>query len=157
MKSIPPKVFNRFINSGEIMRWVIDGVDDLNRVAKEFLASTGDNTIYALYGPMGVGKTTFVKAVAECLGIEDDVNSPTFAIVNEYLTAKGDSVYHFDFYRVKNIEEAMDFGYEEYFYSGNRCFIEWPEMVEPLLPDNTLICKFSELADGRRELVIEEK
>ena len=106
---------------------------------------------------MGVGKTTFVKAVAGCLGIEDDVNSPTFAIVNEYLTATGDSVFHFDFYRVKNIEEAMDFGYEEYFYSGNRCFIEGPEMVEPLLPENTLICKFSELADGRRELVIEEK
>ncbi len=139
------------------MRWIIDGVDDLNRVVKEFLESTGNNTIYALYGPMGVGKTTFVKAVAGCLGIEDDVNSPTFAIVNEYLTATGDSVFHFDFYRVKNIEEAMDFGYEEYFYSGNRCFIEWPEMVEPLLPENTLICKFSELADGRRELVIEEK
>lgn len=69
------------------MRWIIDGVDDLNRVAKEFLESTGNNTIYALYGPMGVGKTTFVKAVAGCLGIEDDVNSPTFAIVNEYLTA----------------------------------------------------------------------
>ena len=139
------------------MRWIIDGVDDLNRVAKEFLERTGNNTIYALYGPMGVGKTTFVKAVAGCLGIEDDVNSPTFAIVNEYLTATGDSVFHFDFYRVKNIEEAMDFGYEEYFYSGNRCFIEWPEMVAPLLPKNTLICKFSELADGRRELVIEEK
>ena len=122
------------------MRWIIDGVDDLNRVAKEFLERTGNNTIYALYGPMGVGKTTFVKAVAGCLGIEDDVNSPTFAIVNEYLTATGDSVFHFD-----------------YFYSGNRCFIEWPEMVEPLLPENTLICKFSELADGRRELVIEEK
>ena len=99
------------------MRWIIDGVDDLNRVAKEFLERTGNNTIYALYGPMGVGKTTFVKAVAGCLGIEDDVNSPTFAIVNEYLTATGDSVFHFDFYRVKNIEEAMDFGYEEYFYS----------------------------------------
>jgi len=144
-------------NRGKFMRWIIDGVDDLNRVAKEFLESTGNNTIYALYGPMGVGKTTFVKAVAGCLGIEDDVNSPTFAIVNEYLAATGDSVFHFDFYRVKNIEEAMDFGYEEYFYSGNRCFIEWPEMVEPLLPENTLICKFSELADGRRELVIEEK
>ena len=139
------------------MRWIIEGVDDLNRVAKEFLEKTGDHTIYALYGPMGVGKTTFVKAVAECLGIDDDVNSPTFAIVNEYLTAGEESVYHFDFYRVKNIEEAMDFGYEEYFYSGSRCFIEWPEMVESLLPDNTLICKFSELPDGRRELVVEEK
>ena len=139
------------------MRWIIDSVDDLKRVAKEFFFFIFDNKIYALYGPMGVGKTTFVKAVAECLGVEDDVNSPTFAIVNEYLAATGESLFHFDFYRVKSIEEAMDFGYEEYFYSGNRCFIEWPEMVEPLLPENTLICKFSELADGRRELVIEEK
>ena len=104
---------------------------------------------------MGVGKTTFVKAVAEQLGIEDDVNSPTFAIVNEYLTARGDSVFHFDFYRVKNVEEAMDFGYEDYFYSGNRCFIEWPEMIESLLPENTLICRFTELEDGRRELTID--
>ena len=82
------------------MRWIIDSVDDLNRVAKEFLESTGDNAIYALYGPMGVGKTTFVKAVAECLGVEDDVNSPTFAIVNEYLTAAGESLFNLDFYRV---------------------------------------------------------
>lgn len=139
------------------MRWIIDGVDDLKRVAAEFLGCTGNHKIYALYGPMGVGKTTFVKAVAACLGVEDDVNSPTFAIVNEYLTKNGDGMYHFDFYRVKNIEEAMDFGYEEYFYSGNPCFIEWPEMVEALLPGNTLICRFSELVDGRRELVIEEK
>lgn len=137
------------------MRWVIDGVDDLKRVAKEFLEFTGENTIFALYGPMGVGKTTFVKAVAECLGIEDDVNSPTFAIVNEYLTGEGRSVYHFDFYRVKNVEEAMDFGYEEYFYSGKRCFIEWPEMIEALLPEDTLICRFIELKDGRRELTVD--
>ena len=130
-------------------------MDDLKRVAKEFLEFTGKDTIYALYGPMGVGKTTFVKAVAEQLGIEDDVNSPTFAIVNEYLTARGNSVFHFDFYRVKNVEEAMDFGYEEYFYSGNRCFIEWPEMIESLLPENTLICRFTELEDGRRELTID--
>lgn len=137
------------------MRWVIDGVDDLKRVAKLFLEFAGGNTIFALYGPMGVGKTTFVKAVAECLGIEDDVNSPTFAIVNEYLTGEGHSVYHFDFYRVKNLEEAMDFGYEEYFYSGKRCFIEWPEMIEALLPEDTLICRFAELEDGRRELTVD--
>ena len=135
----------------------ITSLDHIHEAAKEFIAAMGDNTVFAFYGKMGAGKTTFTKAVCEELGVTDVINSPTFAIVNEYLTATGDSVFHFDFYRVKNIEEAMDFGYEEYFYSGNRCFIEWPEMVEPLLPENTLICKFSELADGRRELVIEEK
>ncbi len=137
------------------MQWIIDGVDDLNRVAAEFLAKAGDNTLFAMYGPMGVGKTTFVKAVANALGVEDDVTSPTFAIVNEYITVDRKRVFHFDFYRVKNIAEAMDFGYEEYFYSGNRCFIEWPEMIEPLLPEGTIICRFSELPDGRRELVAE--
>lgn len=137
------------------MRWIINGLDDLSRVAAEFLEKAGNNTLFALYGPMGVGKTTFVKAVADCLGIEDDVTSPTFAIVNEYVTADRKRVYHFDFYRVKNIAEAMDFGYEEYFYSGNPCFIEWPEMIEPLLPEDAVICHFSELPDGRRELVVE--
>ncbi|WP_059027178.1 tRNA (adenosine(37)-N6)-threonylcarbamoyltransferase complex ATPase subunit type 1 TsaE [Gabonibacter massiliensis] len=137
------------------MRWIINGLEDLNRVAAEFLERVGDRTLFALYGPMGVGKTTFVKAVAACLGVEDDVTSPTFAIVNEYITADEKRVYHFDFYRVKNTTEAMDFGYEEYFYSGNLCFIEWPEMIEPLLPEDAVICRFSELPDGRRELAVE--
>ena len=138
------------------MRWIIDGKDDLKRVASEFLACTGERRVFALSGPMGVGKTTFVKAVADCLGVEDDVNSPTFAIVNEYLTAEQETLYHFDFYRVKSVEEALDFGCEEYFYSGARCFIEWPERIEALLPEETAVCRFSELLDGRRELVVEQ-
>ena len=108
------------------MEWSIRSLEELNEVADRFLAYVGNRKIFALYGPMGVGKTTFVKAVCRCLGVEDDVSSPTFAIVNEYETSEGESLYHFDFYRVNSIEEAMDFGYEEYFYGGCRCFIEWP-------------------------------
>lgn len=124
-------------------------------MAADFLEYVGDRTIFALYGPMGVGKTTFVKAVGECLGVEDDVNSPTFAIVNEYVTRTGKSVYHFDFYRVNDISEALDFGYEEYFYGGDRCFIEWPEKVGELLPEGTVNCFFAENEDGSRELRVE--
>lgn len=97
------------------MKWTINHLEDLNKVAAEFLDYVGDKTIFALYGPMGVGKTTFVKAVAACLGVTDDVSSPTFALVNEYQTKNGKSLYHFDFYRVNHIAEALDFGYEEYF------------------------------------------
>lgn len=137
------------------MKWIINNLEDINRVAREFLNDVGDRTIFALYGPMGVGKTTFVKAVAESLEVEDDVSSPTFAIVNEYVTKKGVSLYHFDFYRVNSIAEALDFGYEEYFYSGNKCFIEWPEKIEELLPEDIVNCYFSENPDGSRELRVE--
>lgn len=137
------------------MKWIINNPEDINRVAREFLNDVGDRTIFALYGPMGVGKTTFVKAVAESLEVEDDVSSPTFAIVNEYVTKKGVSLYHFDFYRVNSIAEALDFGYEEYFYSGNKCFIEWPEKIEELLPEDIVNCYFSENPDGSRELRVE--
>lgn len=138
------------------MKWKIDNLDDINRVAQQFLDAVGDRKIFALYGAMGVGKTTFVKAVAACLGVEDDVNSPTFAIVNEYRTGDGGVMYHFDFYRVKSLAEAMDFGYEEYFYSGSPCYIEWPEMIEDLLPEDAVVCRFVELPDGSRELSIDE-
>ncbi|MDE5612850.1 MAG: tRNA (adenosine(37)-N6)-threonylcarbamoyltransferase complex ATPase subunit type 1 TsaE [Odoribacter sp.] len=137
------------------MKWKINSLGEINRVAADFLAYVGDRTIFALYGPMGVGKTTFVKAVGECLGVEDDVNSPTFAIVNEYVARTGESVYHFDFYRVNDISEALDFGYEEYFYGGDRCFVEWPEKVGELLPEGTVNCFFSENEDGSRELRVE--
>ncbi len=136
------------------MKWTISNLDEINGVAAKFLDFVGDKTIFALYGPMGVGKTTFVKAIAATVGVVDDVSSPTFAIVNEYLTKKGESVYHFDFYRVKSISEALDFGYEEYFYSGNRCFIEWPEKIEELLPESVVNCYFSENTDGSRELEV---
>ena len=129
------------------MKWTINHLEDLNKVAAEFLDYVGDKTIFALYGPMGVGKTTFVKAVAACLGVTDDVSSPTFALVNEYQTKNGKSLYHFDFYRVNHIAEALDFGYEEYFFSGDRCFIEWPEGI--------VDCYFTENPDGSRELKVE--
>lgn len=137
------------------MKWTIDTLDDINNVAAKFLDFVGDRTIFALYGPMGVGKTTFVKAVAACLGVQDDVSSPTFAIVNEYETDKGEVLYHFDFYRVNNISEALDFGYEEYFFSGRRCFIEWPEKINDLLPEEIVNCHLTELPDGRRELSVD--
>ena len=137
------------------MKWTINNLEEINDVASEFLHYVGDRTIFALYGPMGVGKTTFVKAIGKCAGVEDDISSPTFAIVNEYVTKNGESIYHFDFYRVNNISEALDFGYEEYFYSGSKCFIEWPEKSDELLPANVVNCYFSENPDGSRELRVE--
>lgn len=136
------------------MKWTIDRLEDIHRVASEFLDFVGDKKIFALYGSMGVGKTTFVKAVAACLGVADDVSSPTFAIVNEYRTKNNEAIYHFDFYRVNTISEALDFGYEEYFFSGDRCFIEWPEKIEELLSEEIVNCYFTENEDGSRELNI---
>ena len=137
------------------MEWSIRSLEELNEVADRFLAYVGNRKIFALYGPMGVGKTTFVKAVCRCLGVEDDVSSPTFAIVNEYVTSEGESLYHFDFYRVNSIEEAMDFGYEEYFYGGCRCFIEWPEKIDELLPEDIVNRTFTENQDGSRTLKVD--
>lgn len=137
------------------MEWIIKNLSEINEVAAKFLTAVEGKKLFALYGPMGVGKTTFVKAVATCLGVEDDVSSPTFAIINEYLTKKGESVYHFDFYRVNDVSEALDFGYEEYFYGGSRCFIEWPEKIEELLPEHMVKCYFSENPDGSRMLRVE--
>ena len=95
----------------------------------------GDDTVFAFYGKMGAGKTTFIKALCKLLGVEDEVNSPTFAIINEYRSqTTAELIYHFDFYRIKKLEEVYDLGYEDYFYSGALCFIEWPELVEELLP-----------------------
>ncbi|WP_251620457.1 tRNA (adenosine(37)-N6)-threonylcarbamoyltransferase complex ATPase subunit type 1 TsaE [Odoribacter lunatus] len=138
------------------MKWIINNLDELSGVAADFFKNIGDKKIFALYGPMGVGKTTFVKAIAACEGVLDDVSSPTFAIVNEYQTAKGNTIYHFDFYRIKDATEAMDFGYEEYFFGGNQCFIEWPEKVAELIPEEAVACYFSELPDGKRLLEIKE-
>lgn len=130
-------------------------LENINAAAAEFLKELGDRKIVAFYGSMGAGKTTFIKAICDVLGVTDTVNSPTFAIVNEYLAANGDSVYHFDFYRIKKIEEAYDFGYEDYFYSGNLCLIEWPELIEELLPEDTVRVKIEETTNGARELTIE--
>ena len=130
-------------------------LSNINEAAAEFLRELGDKRIVAFYGSMGAGKTTFIKAICDVLGVTDTVNSPTFAIVNEYLAASGDSVYHFDFYRIKKIEEAYDFGYEDYFYSGNLCLIEWPELIEELLPEDTVRVKIEEIEGGERELTVD--
>lgn len=127
-------------------------LENINAAAAEFLKELGDRKIVAFYGSMGAGKTTFIKAICDVLGVTDTVNSPTFAIVNEYLAASGDSIFHFDFYRIKKIEEAYDFGYEDYFYSGNLCLIEWPELIEELLPEDTVRVKIEEIETGERIL-----
>ena len=111
------------------------------------------NRIFAFYGDMGAGKTTFIKAICQQLFVRDVVNSPTFAIVNEYLRAEGGSIFHFDLYRLKSWQEMLDIGYEDYFYSGNYCLIEWPEKVEDLLPESTIKVRI-ELSDERDHRII---
>lgn len=133
-----------------IMEIKINSIDEIGAAAKEFVAAMGDRTVFAFYGKMGAGKTTFIKAVCEELGVEDVINSPTFAIVNEYVDGNGSPVYHFDFYRIKNMQEVMDMGYEDYVYSGNVCFMEWPELIENLLPDDAVKVVIEEEADGSR-------
>lgn len=113
----------------------IHSVDALTEVSDYLISLRDEADVIAFYGSMGAGKTTLIKNLCHHMGVTDEVNSPTFAIVNEYATTEGESVYHFDFYRIKKLEEAYDIGFENYFYSGNLCLIEWPEMIEPLLPD----------------------
>jgi tRNA threonylcarbamoyladenosine biosynthesis protein TsaE len=127
--------------------------EDIKQAAKQFVEGMGENTVFAFYGKMGAGKTTFIKAVCEELGVDDTVTSPTFAIVNEYEAANGRPIYHFDFYRIKKVSEAYDMGCEEYFYSGHPCFIEWPELIEEVLPEETVNVTIEALPDGERRLV----
>ena len=128
----------------------IDHISHLAQAAKTFVEHIDGKTIFAFYGKMGAGKTTFIKAICEQLGVEDVITSPTFAIVNEYQSATtGEQIFHFDFYRVKKIEEVYDMGYEDYFYSGAICFIEWPELIEDLLPDDTVKVRIEETEKGR--------
>ena len=117
---------------------IIKSLEDLDRAAGEFLQQIGESRLVAFYAPMGAGKTTFITALCNRLGVEDAVCSPTFTIVNEYLSATGDSVYHFDFYRITKPSEALEIGLEDYLYSGSLCLMEWPENVEDLLPEETL-------------------
>lgn len=131
----------------------INGTSDLERAAKEFLEKKGDGTVIAFYGSMGAGKTTFITALCNCLGVDDIVTSPTFTIVNEYRDKEGESVYHFDFYRINRLEEAIDIGLFEYFDSGRLCLMEWPEMIEDLLPEDTLKVKIEVLDENTRRLL----
>lgn len=137
------------------MKLKIQSLETIDKTAEEFVRNMGDNTVFAFYGKMGAGKTTFIKAVCEKLGVEDVINSPTFAIINEYRSNTGELVYHFDFYRINKQEEAFDLGYEDYFYSGSLCFIEWPEKIAELLPHDTVSVTITELEDGTREVICE--
>ena len=130
----------------------IASLADLQEAARTFAARVAEARIIAFYGGMGAGKTTFIKALCETLGVTDNVTSPTFAIINEYTTGTGEPVYHFDFYRIKRLEEAYDMGYEDYFYSGHLCLIEWPELIEELLPEETVRVTIGQAPDGRRHL-----
>lgn len=125
-------------------------LDQLPEAAQQFVQAIGEHTIFAFQAPMGAGKTTFIKAICQALGVEDVITSPTFAIVNEYETVGGKPVYHFDFYRIRRLSEAYDMGCEEYFVSGNPCFIEWPEKIEDILPVDTVVVTITENADGSR-------
>ena len=129
----------------------LDGIAD---AARQFVDAMGENKVFAMFGPMGVGKTTFVKAVCEILGVEDIITSPTFAIVNEYRTNTGDQIFHFDFYRIRKVEEVYDMGYEDYVYSGAVCFLEWPELIEELLPEDAVRVTLSEEEDGTRTITL---
>lgn len=131
----------------------IKNTNTIGEAAKEFIATMGDHTVFAFYGKMGAGKTTFIKAVCEDLQVSDVITSPTFAIVNEYRSDSGELIYHFDFYRIKKLEEVYDMGYEDYFYSGALCFIEWPELVEELLPEDAVKVTIEEQIDGSRKLI----
>ena len=135
----------------------IHSLEEIHEAARQFVEAMGDNTVFAFYGKMGAGKTTFIKAVCEELGVEDVVTSPTFAIVNEYRSdSTGELIYHFDFYRIKKLEEVYDMGYEDYFYCGAVCFIEWPELIEELLPGDAVKVTIDEQADGTRLLVLQD-
>ena len=134
----------------------IQDLEHINEAAKAFIEHIGDHRVFAFYGKMGAGKTTFIKAICEVLGVNDVITSPTFAIVNEYsLTSHlspltSDSIYHFDFYRIKKLEEVYDMGFEDYFYSGALCLIEWPELIEEVLPEDAVKVSITENADGSR-------
>lgn len=132
----------------------INGIEDYPQAAHEFVELLDKGRIFAFYGKMGSGKTTFIKSICEELGVEDSINSPTFAIVNEYEDRNQNTIYHFDFYRIKSIEEVYNMGYEEYLYGDAICFMEWPELIEELLPEETVKVFVEETEGGARSVKI---
>lgn len=132
----------------------VDKLADLDAAAKKVIEAIGNRKVVALYGQMGAGKTTLIKHICKALGVQDVVNSPSFSLVNEYQRSNGEPIYHFDFYRINKIEEAFDFGYEEYFFSNNLCLIEWPEVIEDLIPDDAVKLVIRVIDEGRREIQI---
>lgn len=137
------------------MRIEIPSVDKIQEAARQFVCQMGDAKVFAFYGKMGAGKTTFIKAICQELGVEDVITSPTFALVNEYTAGDGSPIFHFDFYRIKKLEEVYDMGYEDYFYSGALCLMEWPELVEELLPQDAVAVTIHANADGSRSIAVE--
>lgn len=151
---LPKEKFHNFggLYHSVMRKIVINGVGDLDRAAREFLRLTDGVRIYAFYGSMGAGKTTFISALCRVLGVGDEVASPTFTIVNEYRSGDGRAVYHFDFYRIENLQEVLDIGYEEYMDSDGICLMEWPEKIEAILPEDALRVHIAELPDGSRSV-----
>ena len=138
----------------------IKDIEHIGEAARLFVDQIGNRRVFAFYGSMGAGKTTFIKAVCEALGVKDVITSPTFAIVNEYSLPRqwegdGGRLFHFDFYRIKKLEEVYDMGYEDYFYSGSLCFIEWPELIEELLPEDAVKVSITEQEDGKRTVTLD--
>jgi len=135
-------------------RIILRSLEDLPTAAKEIIQILNGFTIVAVQGPLGAGKTTLIKEICKQLGVPDIVNSPTFALVNEYFTTTQKTIYHFDFYRINSIQEVYDIGYEDFFYSGNLCFVEWPEKIEELIPGKSLRIVLEEKENGIREILI---
>lgn len=133
-----------------MFREEIKSLSGIHPIAARFIQAHPADRIFAFYGAMGAGKTTFIKALCEEMKVLDYVTSPTFALINEYKTQDNSTIFHFDFYRIKNLSEAYDFGYEDYFYSGDYCFIEWPELIEPILPPNAVKIVIREIDGGKR-------
>lgn len=139
-------------NSREMENIEIKDLTKISEAAETFIKSIGESKVFAFQGEMGAGKTTFIKAICQTLGVVDNITSPTFALVNDYNTPNDGHIYHFDCYRLRSQAEAYDFGAEEYFYSGNFCFIEWPDKIDGLLPDDTVWVNIAVKEDGSREV-----
>lgn len=141
-----------FEKQKKYMKLTAKTLDELSGAAREFVKNMNGNTVFAFYGKMGAGKTTFIKAVCEELGVEDVITSPTFAIVNEYTAGNGNPIYHFDFYRIKKLDEVFDMGYDDYVESGNLCLMEWPELIEDILPEDAVKVTITVADDGTRTI-----